>query len=132
MGTQKFASVLKEFSQLVGFEEFDALAKGAKLKIDDYVVSFIPGAGDDEDNLRVYVDLGPLVGDAAEGLRTLMELNFMLSAAGRLVVCTHPTTHNVFLIFRYALDQNASGQALLDTTLRSISELGYEVQTLAA
>ncbi len=132
MSAPKFAAVLKEFSQLVGFEDFDALAQGAKLKIDEYVVSFIPGIGDEEDTLRVYVDLGPLVGDAAGGLRTLMELNFLLCAAGRLVVCTHPTTHNVFLVFRYRLDQDASGQALLDTTLRSISELGYEVQTLAA
>ncbi|WP_177224917.1 CesT family type III secretion system chaperone [Variovorax sp. 770b2] len=132
MDSKKFATVLKEFSQLIGFEDFDALAQGAKLKIEDHVVSFIPGLGDAADTVRVYVDMGPLVGDAADGLRNLMELNFLLSTGGRLMVCMHPTTHNIFLSFRYALDQNASGQALLDTTLRSISELGYEVQTLVA
>jgi hypothetical protein len=132
MPSKTFATVLNEFCKLAGFKDVDALARGAKLKIDDYVVSFIQNLDDLPVSLSVFIDLGPVVGDLAQGLQMLMEINFLLSAHGRSTLSLHPQTHNVFLAFRYKLDASASGQHLLDTILGSIAELGHEAAILTA
>jgi hypothetical protein len=131
MSQKTFVSILRDFCKLVGFKDVDSLARGAKLKVDNYVVSFVWHDKAPQDCVGVYIDLGPLIGEPAVGLRSLMELNFMLSTAGRSMICLHPVTHNIFLTFRYMLlEESASGQDLLDTMLRSISELGKEMQVL--
>lgn len=126
MSIQHYQRVLTQLCELVGFADTSALAEGAKLRIDDYVVCFFHDETETPSHVAVYVDLGAPRQDRLQALEVLMQLNFSLGAGSRGVLSIHPQTQRVFYSFNYRLDDAATGQALLDTLIRCVGDVGLD------
>jgi len=126
MNTQHYQRVLSQLCKLVGFTNTEALANGAKLRIDDYVVCFFYDEAEAPDEVAVYVDMGPPGKDHHQAMEVLMQLNFSLGAGARGVLSIHPQTRRIFYSFRYKLNESATGQALLDTLIRCVGDVSLD------
>jgi hypothetical protein len=123
MSTASFRKIMNQLCSILGFEQTDALANGAKLRIDAHLVTFVHDDIDAHDGISVYVDLGSIEGDESHALGVLMQLNFGLGVGDRGVLSLHPQTRHMFYSFRYALTPASSGQALLDTLIRCVGDV---------
>lgn len=130
MNAQLSERVLNELCALVGFEHAGALSKGAKLQIDNNVVTFVYDENLSPQKLAVYVDMGKAQSTQTRALEVLMKLNFSLGVGARGVLSLHPVTDHVFYAFHYPLDTKASGQAMLDTLIRCVGDIGIDVQAM--
>ncbi|OAJ61443.1 hypothetical protein A6V36_23990 [Paraburkholderia ginsengiterrae] len=126
MNTSEYRRVVEELCKVVGFNSPKTLFDGGRLRIDDYLVALIYDETFDPDLLQVYIDLGPIPADRAAACKTFLKINFNLSASQRGSLSVHPQTEHLFYSFRYRLDKNASGQALLDSLIRFVGDVGLE------
>lgn len=131
MNSKTSQRVLQELCKLIGFNQANALAEGAKLQIDDNIVTFVYDEQLAPQELVAYVDMGPAKSSEAHALEALMKLNFSLGAGSRGVLSLHPVTGHVFYSFRYALDKSASGQSLLDNLIRCVGDVGIDAQAVS-
>ncbi|MFL9864629.1 hypothetical protein PQR67_10665 [Paraburkholderia fungorum] len=126
MNISEYKRVVQELCKVVGFGSPKTLLDGGRLKIDDYLVSLIYDESVDPNLLQVYIDMGPLPDNQAASYKTFLMINFKLSASQRGSLSVHPQTGHLFYSFRYRLDQQASGQALLDSLIRFVGDVGLE------
>lgn len=127
-----YARVIRELSGLVGFELADEILLGARLRIDEYLISFIYDEEFNPNELAVYVDMGkPGAGDQAHAFRVLLKINFELDAAARGMISMHPDTEHLFYSFRYPLNAEATGPALLDTLVRFVGQFTADAEAVA-
>jgi len=127
MKTEKICErILMELSKLVGFEEKDTLAPGGRIKIADKLITFIHDTDIDEHNLCIYVDFGKPVDNDDETVRKLLKINFELDIAQRGTLSLHPVTEHAIFSFRYQLNEQGSGQALIDEIARAVADVAIE------
>lgn len=120
MTTSIFQRVIEELCTQVGFKQPDLLLKGGKLRIDDYLISFIYDVARTDNHVFVYVDLGELAPGREDICRTLLRSNFELLAGSRGVISLHPKNDHIFYSFRYALNDASSGADLLNTLIQFV------------
>jgi hypothetical protein len=125
-----FTRVIEELCPLVGFSEPGILVEGGKLRVGDYLISFIFDEPYDSKNMFVYVDMGPLASNSDDTYKELMKINFELAAGTRGVLSIHPQTNHLFYAFCYPLDEASTGQYLLDSLTRFIDNIGTEALEL--
>lgn len=126
MNTSEYKRVVQELCKVVGFDSPKTLLDGGRLRIDDFLVALIYDESFDPDLLQVYIDMGPLPDNRADVYKTFLMINFKLNASQRGSLGVHPQTGHLFYSFRYRLDQQASGQALLDSLIRFVGDVGLE------
>ena len=127
MNSTHFQRVIEELCQLVGFQNSDILVQGAgKLRINDYLVSFIHDEAYDPNILFVHIDMGPTTTDREDAYKTLLKLNFELAAGKRGVLSIHPETNRLFFSFYYELNEASSGRHLLDSLVLFVGDLTLE------
>ncbi|WP_207004439.1 hypothetical protein [Trinickia mobilis] len=131
MHSSNHRRVIEDLCGLIGFKDHDILLKGGKLRIDDYLVSFIYNPHYDPANLLVYVDMGAPSGDREHAYETVLKINFELGIGNRGIISLHPKTQRLFYSFGYALDDTASGRALLDTLIRFVGDVALEAIDLS-
>ncbi|MFM0170874.1 CesT family type III secretion system chaperone [Paraburkholderia sediminicola] len=131
MNISQFQRVVEELCQVVGFESPEALIEGGFLQVDDNFVSMFYNDALDPDVMQVFIDLGPMPDAHADAYKTFMKLNFELSAGQRGALSLHPNNGNLFYSFRYRLDEEASGQRLLDALIRFVADLGVQALALS-
>ena len=122
----EFQRVVKELCGLVGFTDHEMLVNGGKLRINEYLVSFIYDEGFNPNQLFVYVDMGIPASDREDAYKVLLKINFELAAGIRGVLSIHPQTNHLFYSFCYALNSTSTGRHLLDSLIRFVGDVGLE------
>jgi hypothetical protein len=125
-----FKRVIEELCELIGFDQPDLLVRGGKLRIDQCLVSFFCDKALSPDDMFVYIDMGPAATETADAYKSLLKINFELGAGARGVLCVHPENSHLFYSFAYTLNENATGQYLLDSLVRFIGDFALTAMRL--
>ena len=130
MNSSHFQRVIEELCQHIGFSDPDMLMKGGKLRIDDYLVSFVFDEPYKPNTIYVYIDLGMPAEEREDAYKTLLKVNFQLMAGERGILSVHPKTNHLFYAFCYPLTEDATGTDLLESLVRFIGGVGIEALEL--
>lgn len=127
MPATTYQEVIEQFCRAVGFPDAQLLINGGRLRLDEYLATFIYDPGYDADTISVYVDLGPVRDTSAAALARLLRLNFELGTGERGMMSLHPESGHALYAFGYRLDEKASGQDLLDVLVNYVSDVSVQL-----
>lgn len=130
MNSSHFYRVIEGLCNAIGFSEPSILVQGAKLRIDENLVSFIYDEPYNPNTAYVYVDMGAPKENLDDVYKKLLKINFGLSAGERGVMSLHPETNHLFYSFCFPLSEEATGRGLLDALTRFIGGVGIEALEL--
>lgn len=131
MSQQHYVRVVNELREVLGYGPANVLAQGNGLKIDNYTVTFLHDEHFDAGAMAIYVDLGQASSDPVS-LKTILRVNFELTASNGGALSIHPETDRVFFSFRYELNPAATGEALLERLAGLITEVALETELAEA
>jgi hypothetical protein len=131
MNSTQHAKVVTELCELIGSTDPQAAIKGGRLRIGERFVTLIYDEMYNKEAVAVYLDLGELPQGQAYACKTLLKVNFELTAVEGGALAVHPQTEHVFYSFRYRLSGESSGQHLLDTLLRTVGDATLDISEYA-
>ena len=117
--------LLKELSNIIGLSEQDKISPGGRIRVGDQLVTFIHDEQVDADNLCIYGDFG-LPSNNAGTFEKMLKINFELDVTRRGILSIHPATGHAMFSFRLPLDNNSTGQILLDSIALAVADVAFE------
>lgn len=132
MSASHFTRVMEGVCHLVGLADPEVLIKGGKLRIGEYLISFVFDESFDPEKMFIYVDMGRPESDSEDTYKRLMKTNFELLAGLRGVLSVHPESDHIFYAIFQELDEETTGQYVLDMLSGFIENLGLEAAAMPA
>jgi len=126
-----FVRAVCQFCELVGFKDPDFLINGNKMEFGTCTVSLISEYGPEPKQMFVYVDIGPPPSvNREEAYAMFLRMNFQLLAGTQGTMGLHPETNNVFYSFNHLLNEETTGQQLLEKLTGLLNHMGDSLAEL--
>jgi hypothetical protein len=118
--------IVSDFCKILKTEDFSK-KNSFQISLNNYVISIFCDEVTEGEYLSAYIDLGGMKSSSAGSLKNLLKLNFQMAFQATGLFCLHPTTGNIFYVFRYVFSSKSSGQGLLDNLIRCTTDTLIEV-----